>query len=138
MRRKLIVAAAVLAVAIALPVRAQDARATAAQAAAREWLTLADNGEGLASYEAAGSKFRATIPGEQWVSALADSRKRFGAVIQRAVVSTKLTRTLPGVPDGDYATLVFRAAYANQDVVQELVTMEFVEGKWRVIGFIIK
>jgi hypothetical protein len=138
MRRRLILAAAAFAVAIVLPVRAQDARAIEAQAAARTWLALADNGEGLASYEAAGDRFRETIPGERWVEGLGEARKTFGPVLQRAVVSTQLTRTLQGLPDGDYATLVFRTSFAKKDIAQEVVTLEFTRNAWYVVGYIIK
>ena len=138
MRRRLIVAAAVFAVAVVLPVRAQDARATEAQSAARTWLALVDGGEGLASYAAAGARFRETIPGERWVAGLGDARSAFGDLVQRAVVSTKMSRTLPGLPDGDYATLVFRTAFSKKDLAQEVVTMEFTGNAWKVVGYIIK
>ncbi len=138
LRRRLIVAAAAFAVAIVLPVRAQDSRATEAQSAARTWLALTDNGEGLASYSAAGARFRETIPGEQWVAGLGGARKTFGDVKQRAVVSTKLTRALPGLPDGDYASIVFRTAFAKKDVAQEVVTLEFTGDAWHVVGYIIQ
>jgi hypothetical protein len=138
MRRRLIVAAAAFAVAIVLPVRAQDSRATQAQVAARTWLVLVDNGEGLASYAAAGARFRETLPGEQWVAGLGGARKLFGDLTQRAIVSTKLTRTLPGLPDGDYASLVFRSSFTKREVAQEVVTLEFTGGAWHVVGYIIQ
>ena len=138
MRRRLIIAAAAFAVAIVLPVRAQDARATEAQSAALTWLALADNGEGLASYAAAGARFRETIPGERWVAGLGEARKTFGDLVQRAVVSTQMTRTLQGLPDGDYATLVFRTAFAKKELAQEVVTMEFTGNAWHVVGYIVK
>ena len=40
---------------------AQDSRATAAQAAARDWLVLTDRGDAQASWDAAGKKFRAAL-----------------------------------------------------------------------------
>lgn len=138
MRRRLIVAAAAFAVAIVLPVRAQDTRATEAQSAARTWLVLVDNGEGLASYAAAGARFRETIPGERWVAGLGEARKTFGELVQRASVSTQMTRTLEGLPDGDYATVVFRTAFTKKELAQEIVTMEFTGGAWHVVGYVIK
>jgi hypothetical protein len=138
MRRRLIVAAAAFAVAIVLPVRAQDARATEAQNAARAWLALVDSGEGLAAYTAAGARFRETMPGERWIAGLGEARKALGDVVQRAVVSTQMTRTLQGLPDGDYATLVFRTAFTRKELAQEVVTMEFSNNAWQVVGYIVK
>ena len=138
MRRRLIVAAAAVAVAIVLPVRAQDSRATEAQTAARAWLALVDNGEGLAAYAGAGARFRETMPGERWVAGLGEARKVLGDVVQRAIVSTKMTRTLQGLPDGDYATLVFRTAFTHKEVAEEVMTMEFTGNAWRVVGYIVK
>lgn len=138
MRRRLIVAAAAFAVAIALPVAAQDARATAVQSAARDWLALVDQGDAAASYAATGPKFGTAISSERWADALPASAKTFGDLVQRAVVTTQFSPTLSGQPDGDYARIAFRSSYARKPVAQELLTLERIDGRWRVIAYIIK
>jgi hypothetical protein len=78
------------------------------------------------------------MPGERWIAGLGEARKALGDVVQRASVSTQMTRTLQGLPDGDYATLVFRTAFIKKEVAQEVVTMEFSDNAWHVVGYIVK
>ena len=61
MRRRVLRALAVLAVASAMgmdSVLAQDGATSLVQAAARDWLGLADKGDAGATYDAAGAQFR--------------------------------------------------------------------------------
>ncbi|MBS0320225.1 MAG: DUF4019 domain-containing protein [Proteobacteria bacterium] len=134
MRRQLILAVAALAVAIALPVRAQDALATEAQDAARTWLALIDKGETLSSYMTASDRFRAAVSADNWATAL-QSRAPLGTVQQRAVQSTRLMKSINGLPDGQYAIVVFRTAFTRREVAIETVTLELAGARWRVVGY---
>ena len=49
---------------------AQDPKATAAQATARDWLVLIDRGDAQASWEAASKKFRDALSLSAWADAL--------------------------------------------------------------------
>jgi hypothetical protein len=137
-RRALLVALAGCA-AIALPARAQDARSAEAQKAARDWLVLSDRLDGPASRVAAGRKFQAAITVERWTAALTQVRGSVGALVQRAIVSTRFVPTFPGAPDGDYAIVEFRAAFeAKADALETLSLEREVDGVWRVIGYYIQ
>jgi hypothetical protein len=59
-------------------------------------------------------------------------------MVQRTVLSTKLTRTLPGQPDGDYALVAFRTSWTGKTVGRELVSLEDEGARWRVIGYVIQ
>lgn len=119
--------------------QAQDPREVVVQTAARDWLTLTDKGDGEASWKAAGEKFRKAMSVPDWTKALQTYREPFGAVQQRAAVSTSFRNEMPGAPDGQYALLQFRTAFAKKSEGHESVTLELEsDGKWRVIGYFIR
>lgn len=131
--------AAAVAACAAAPAMAQDPRASAAVAAARDWLLMTDHGDAVESHQRAGAKFRSAMGVREWQVLLARERTPRGSVVQRTVVQSAFQRTLPGVPDGDYAFLQFRTAFAKQTEASETVTLEReADGAWRVIGYFIK
>jgi hypothetical protein len=130
--------AALAASSIAPASLAQDPRAVQAQEVARGWLALADRQDADATHRAAGAKFREALTVERWREALARERGPLGELVQRTVVSTKLTRTLPGQPDGDYAIVAFRSSWAGRSLGRELVSLEVEGARWRVIGYVIQ
>ncbi len=87
---------------------AQDPRASAAQAAARDWLVLIDRGDAQASWNAAGKRFQAAMPLSGWADALRKERVPLGAMGSRAALKTSFQKIFPGVPEGDYALVGFR------------------------------
>ena len=118
---------------------AQDPNATAAQAAARDWLVLIDRSDAQSSWNAAGKKFRAalTLPG--WTDALRKTRTPMGATRSRTAVKTGFQRSFEGVPDGDYARVGYATNFANNPQGHESVTLEReVDGKWRVVGYFVR
>jgi len=139
-RRRFLGAVAIAASALAAPAAfGQDPRASAAVAAARDWLLMTDHGDVAESHKRAGERFRAAMSIPQWQSALARERAPRGAVVQRALAQTAFQRSLgPGV-DGDFALLQFRTAFAKQSDAGETLTLEREsDGAWRVIGYFIK
>jgi hypothetical protein len=134
--RALLVACALMA---AFAAHAQDPRETAVQAAARDWLALTDRLDAANSWRTAGAKFRAELAAQPWASQLRSAREPLGAVQQRAGVSTGFRKDIPGRPDGNYALLQFRTAFANKSEGHESVTLELEpDGVWRVIGYFIR
>jgi len=138
MRRTFLLAFVALAVAMSLPVSAQDARSSEVQDAARDWLALADKMDGPATYAAAGAKFTARMPLERWSKALKDARTPLGANTRRTVVSTQFTDKVQGQPKGDYALILFRSSFTNREFTQERLTLEKTAKGWQVIGYFIR
>lgn len=124
---------------LASAAHAQDARETAVQTAAREWLAYTDRLDAASSWKTSGEKFRKQIAAEPWAKALKSAREPLGAVQQRAAVSTSFRNTIPGGPDGTYALLQFRTAFEKKTEGHESVTLEQEsDGKWHVIGYFIR
>ena len=118
---------------------AQDPKASAAQAAARDWLALADRSDAQASWNAAGKKFQAAMPATGWADALSKVRTPLGPVKSRTIFKTNFTKSFPGAPDGDYALIVYTTSFANKAEGHETLTLEREsDGKWRVVGYFIR
>jgi hypothetical protein len=140
-RRRVVPALALICVAAlsAGVATAQDPRASAAQAAAREWLALADRADAKASRDAAGKKFQAAMPVAGWSAALAKARAPLGAVKNRTIFKTDFTRKFQDYLEGEYALIIYLTSFANKAQSQETVTLEREsDGKWRVIGYSIR
>jgi len=136
MRRAVLVAIA--GVALAPLAHAQDPRASEAQASARAWLAIADRLDAEASYEAAGAGFRKALTPARWNEAVKVVRFPLGALVQRTVNQTTFTKKLPGQPESDYALIAYRTSWANKNIGRELLTLERVDGKWQVVGYVIQ
>jgi Protein of unknown function (DUF4019) len=121
-------------------VRAQDPRAGLVANAARAWLESVDRAELVTSYTSAGGKFRKAVSDKEWVVLYETERKPRGALVQRAVYQTTFSPRLPGsTVEGEFASVVFRTAFANQQDARETITLERESGGvWRVIGYFIR
>ena len=117
---------------------AQDPRAAEAQQAARAWLAIADKLNPDAAYSAAGPKFRSVLELGKWREATRVVRAPLGAMEQRTVLLTTFQKTMLGQPDGDYVLIAFRTAFANKPVSRELVSLERVDNRWLVVGYVIQ
>jgi hypothetical protein len=110
-----------------------------ATAAAVAWLALVDAGNYAASWNAAATRFRKSVPQEQWQSRVASARGPLGALQSRQLLSATFRQNLPGAPDGDYVVIRFSASFANKATAIETVTpMKDEDGSWRVAGYYIK
>ena len=119
---------------------AQDPRAGVVVTVAREWLELVDRGEVAGSYARAGERFRKAVSGSAWSAAYEQERRPRGALVQRGLYQTVFNARVPGASsDGEFATLAFRTAFANQSVAMETVSLEREsDGAWRVVGYFIR
>ena len=136
-RRRLLAAMALSA--IALPAFAQDPRRNEAVGAARDWLVLLDKHDVKQLYATSGKRFREGISEEKWKEVAESGRQQFGAVKSRTLLGADSPPDTPNRPKGDFMTVVFRADYEKRGVGAESLTLEReADGKWRVIGYLMK
>lgn len=115
---------------------AQDARTSGVQKAARDWLALVDRGDAEASYAGMSKLFKDSISQGSWSISLNQSRVPLGQLVERSMLSTQFSTTMPNAPDGDYALVIFRTAFAKKSDVHETVTLSREsDGAWRVVGY---
>jgi hypothetical protein len=122
------------------PASAADEDAVAqAQVAAKGWLALTDSATYGRSWDDAAAYFKAAITKTDWEKAVKAVRSPLGAVKARKVKSATFTRTLPGVPDGEYVVIQFDSQFENKAAAIETVTPTHdKDGTWRVSGYFIK
>ena len=124
---------------VALPGWAQDPRQSAAVGAARDWLVLLDKHDIKQMYATSGKRFRDGISEEKWAQVAESGRQQFGAVKSRALLDAESPPETPNRPKGDFMTVVFRADFEKRGVGTESLTLEREDdGKWRVIGYLMK
>lgn len=108
-------------------------------AAANEWLALVDGGDYSKSWNEASAHFRGAVTEESWDASLTSGRQPLGKPVKRRIVKIETPSSLPNAPDGSYAVLVFDAAFEHKSTAMELVTLILEkDGKWRVIGYVIR
>lgn len=112
---------------------------TAANTAAKAWLSLVDNEQYGESWDESAQLFRGAVQKEQWVQVMQSMRKPFGANISRELKSSRYRTSLPGAPDGDYVVIQFKASFDNKKSAVETITpMLDSDGQWRVSGYFMK
>ena len=145
----LIIAVVALATAISTPNDAQAPAQNAAvadlhlaetdaSAAARKWVGLLDDGQWDASWQAAGSTFRAQLTSAQWGKTIQSVRQPLGPASSRTLQGAVRTTTLPGAAAGDYQVLQFQTRFANKPDAIETVVLSREQQSWYVDGYFIR
>jgi len=122
------------------PAHAQDTDTTAkAEIAALQWLKLSDSADYSGTWEQSAGLFKAAISKEGWETTIRRVRTPLGAVLSRKLKTAQFTRSLPGVPDGEYVAIQFETQFAHKAAAVETVTpLKEQDGSWRVSGYYIR
>jgi len=116
-----------------------DERAEEAAFATSAWLSLVDEGNYVESWNQASGLFKAAVSSDQWQQLLKAVRLPLGKVLVRKLTLKQYTRTLPGVPDGEYVVIQYETQFEKkQSAVETITPMLDKDGKWRVSGYYIK
>lgn len=128
-----------LIIALVLPASAIAADASKEAAdGAMSWLVLVDAGKYDQSWSEASKFFQQHVTATQWAAAVKSAREPLGALVSRPAPLVQLTKSLPGVPDGDYAIVQFHATFATRADALETVTMMMDGDAWKAAGYFIK
>jgi hypothetical protein len=111
----------------------------AAVDSAKDWLLLVDGEKYAESWNESAQFFKGAVQKEQWIQTIQSGRKPFGKNISRELKSKRYLTSLPGVPDGEYVVIQFKASFENKESAIETITpMLDKDGQWRVSGYYIK
>lgn len=120
-------------------VEAQQKPEQLAQRSSEAWLALVDSGKYAESWQQASQLFKGHITSEQWLRALRTTRDPLGKMLSRKIISATYTKTLPGVPDGEYVVIRYESSFEHKKSAVETITpMLETDGTWRVSGYFIK
>ena len=104
---------------------------------AKQWMTLVDDQNYADAYQQMGAIGRGKIAVDPWTQKIRDARVPLGAVASRTLKDVKMTKTLPGMRDGQYATIRYDSAFARKAGGVETVTLILENGAWSVISYFI-
>ncbi|GAA4011810.1 hypothetical protein GCM10022280_06910 [Sphingomonas swuensis] len=124
----------VLAVAAAV----QAPATVAPEAAAGEWVALVDGAKWADSWTAAGALFQGQVTSDQWTKAIQPVRTPLGAVSSRKLEKVTTTKSLPGLPEGDYRVVEYRTDFAAKAGAGETLLLVSEGGRWKVNAYFIR
>jgi hypothetical protein len=127
---------AILALLWALPVLAGPAEDEVA-AAAKTWLAVVDAKNYPESWKDAADLFQQGVSQDKWDGMVQSIRDKVGPVKTRRFQAAQFTKTLPGVPDGDYAIVTFGTDFESRVDSTEVITLIHEGGVWKVGGYFI-
>ena len=107
-----------------------------AVAVGQKWLSLLDEKKYEESWMQAGSGFRDEVKQEQWVESLKRSREPLGSLISRTDARVRLTTSLRGEPDGEYAVIHFTTSLQTRTITERL-DLRKEDGRWQVLAYAI-
>jgi len=108
-----------------------------AAAAAKTWLAVVDAKNYPESWKDAAELFQQGVSEARWDGMVQDIRNKVGAVKSREFQTAELTKTLPSMPDGDYAIVSFQTDFETKGASTEVITLVRKHGKWKVGGYYI-
>jgi hypothetical protein len=104
---------------------------------ARQWLILVDDANYADAYTQLDSAARDKITADAWGQKLRGARAPLGAMASRALKDVKLAKTMPGMPDGQYAIVRYDTSFAHKASAVETVVLRSQAGAWSTIGYFI-
>ena len=110
-----------------------DPQAAELEATARAFLEMVDRKDWTGSYAATSQRFRSVNTIENWANASQQAYAPLGGLVERGEPSV---RFLNAPPKG-YQEVVFTSRFANRDEVEESVTLEKIDGSWKVVGVMV-
>jgi hypothetical protein len=102
---------------------------------AKQWLTLLDDGNYAEAWKQAGTSLRAKITAESFGHDVGAVRAPLGAMASRNLKDVKMSKTAPGMPDGQYATIRYDSAFAHKAAAVETLTLSSDKDGWSVVGY---
>jgi hypothetical protein len=102
---------------------------------AKQWIILIDDGNYAEAWKQAGATLRNKNTAEKFAQQMNVTRTPLGAMSSRTIKDVKLTKTRPGMRDGQYATVRFDSAFAHKVGAVETVALMSENGGWSVIDY---
>ncbi len=119
---------------LALPALAQTAATATPDDRARQWLTLVDDGNYADAFKQMAAS--AKKAGEQcWADKTKSVREPLGAMSSRTLKDIQLSRTRPGMRDGQNATVRYETSFAKRGLATETLVLVSEDGGWSAVRY---
>ena len=104
--------------------------------AGMKWLALIDSGKAGAAWDLSSQQLKSAVTRDKFVAGMRDARKPYGKLEARTPERFARSHQMPGVPDGDYVLIEYKARFANGEQLTEHLVWKFEDGEiWRVAGY---
>ena len=113
---------------------ARSVAETETSRAARDWLTLVDDGKWQESWARTTQSFRSLNTVQVWQSTSEKVRVPLGRVLSRTLVNDQ---DVPAPPNG-YRLVQFHTDFANRQGATETVSLDREGGSWKIVGIYIE
>jgi Protein of unknown function (DUF4019) len=107
----------------------------AARAAALHWLQLLDQGNYQEAFEWEAQDFRMVRTQGQFVRYMQARRAPFGRTLSRVCIGAAHLGKFVGAPEGNYQSVIFKAAFEHKSPTAERVILLKQPIGWRVIDY---
>jgi hypothetical protein len=104
---------------------------------AKQWLNLLDDQNYNDAYKQMSETAQNKAAPSAWTLKMDQTRAPLGAMASRDIKTVKLTRILPGMRDGQYATVQFDSSFAHKASAVETVVLTSDKGAWSVVSYAI-
>ena len=111
----------------------------AVESAARTWFELVDNAKYQESWETSSTLFKSRNSEVDWIKSITGIRTPRGAMTARYIATAGTTKSISGLPDGEYIVLQFYTTFAEKGLAMETVTLaKTAENAWQIADYSIK
>ena len=131
------VCASAFALALVMPLSVQ-AEPVDGATAARSWLSLLDQSTAGACWATPTAAKEDGVSAVHSLAIVQAFRGRFGEPVERAIAAEENSKSVPGMPDGNYKILSFNSVFTHKSDVIEAVILSKVAGDWQVSGYCIR
>lgn len=102
---------------------------------AKQWMSLVDDQNYAEAYRQMGTTARGKLAADVWTGNIRTMRLPLGAMSSRTLKDVKMSNTLAGMRDGQYAALRYDSAFAHKAAGVESVTLVLENGAWSVTSY---
>ena len=106
--------------------------------AARSWLSLLDQSTAGACWATPSATKEDGVSTDHLLAVVKAFRSRFGEPVRRTVAAEENSKSVPGMPDGNYKILSFKTVFTSKSDVTEAVILSKVAQDWQVSGYCIR
>ncbi|HXI68763.1 MAG TPA: DUF4019 domain-containing protein [Verrucomicrobiae bacterium] len=106
--------------------------------AVQSWLALMDAGDFGQSWEQASGVFHSAVSKGGWIAKFEKVRQPLGNLTSRKLKTSQQSKTLPGMPDGDYFVATFETEFARLSPTTETVIFLWENNQWKAAGYVIR
>ena len=103
-----------------------------------KWLTFIDAGNYDDSWSHGSTLLQSQQMPDRWQARMRRLHDAYGDISMRSVTGVSFSKSMPGLPDGSYASVRFQSSFFKQRNATETVSLRFEDGQWRPVSYTLR